>query len=96
MNKQGNLTQAIIHLGTREHLVVEGKCKKVIKQIKALVHEEVSCTMLATSLVFVFVANKFFCPDTCSMRMVKALGTFERKQIMPSDGQIHNFLFSQC
>ncbi len=30
------------------------------------------------------------------MRMVKGCGTFERKQTMPNDGQIHNPLFSQC
>ncbi len=93
VHKQENLTPTIIHLGTHEHLVVEGKCKKVVKQIKALVHEEVSCTLLATPLVFVFVANKTFCLDTCSMRMVKGCGTFERKQSMPNDAQIHNPLF---
>jgi hypothetical protein len=96
MHKQENLTQATLHLGTHEHLVVEGRCKEVVIQIKALVHEEVSCTMLTTMLVFVFIANKFFCPDTCSMEMVKGLRMSERKQIMPNDGQIHDYLFSQC
>jgi hypothetical protein len=96
VHKQENFTQETIHLGTHEHLVMEGMCKKVIKQTKSLVHEEVSYTLLATPLVFVFVANEFFFPDTCSMRMVKGLGTSKRKQIMPSDGQIHNSLFSQC
>jgi len=75
---------------------MEGRCKKIVKQIKSLVHQEVSYTLLATPLVFVFVANEIFCPDTCSMRMVKGLGTSKRKQIMPSDRQIHNSLFSQC
>jgi hypothetical protein len=84
VHKQENLIPAKISLSTHEHLVVEGRCKKVVKQIKALVHEEVSCTLLATPLVFVFVANKTFCLDTCSMRMVKGCGTFERKQNTPS------------
>ncbi len=54
MHKQGSLAQAIIHLGTHEHLVAKGRCGKVVKQIKALVQEKVFCTPLTIMLV----ANK--------------------------------------
>ncbi len=49
-----------IHLGTHDHLVVEGKCRKDVDQVKALVHEEVSCTPLATQFIIVLVASKMF------------------------------------
>jgi hypothetical protein len=51
MHKQESSIQIAIHLGTHEQ---KGKCKKFIKQIKALVQEKVFCT----SLTIASVANK--------------------------------------
>jgi hypothetical protein len=48
----------MIHLGTHDHLVVEGRCKEVINQVKALVHEKVSCTLSITSSTIALATSK--------------------------------------
>jgi hypothetical protein len=48
----------MIHLGTHDHLVVKGRCKEVINQVKALVHEKVSCTLSITSSTIALAKSK--------------------------------------
>jgi hypothetical protein len=48
----------MIHLGTHDHLVVDGRCKEVINQVKALVHEKVSCTLSITSSTIALATSK--------------------------------------
>lgn len=54
------MIQVAVHLGTHDHLVAEGTCRKVVDQVKALVHEEVSCIPLATQFIIVLAASKMF------------------------------------
>jgi len=48
----------MIHLGTHDHLVVKGRCKEVIDQVKVLVHEKLSCTLLITSSTIDLATSK--------------------------------------
>lgn len=54
------MIHAVIHIGTHGHPIVNGRCRKVIQQIKLLVEEEVFCTPLATMLVIVLATSKTF------------------------------------
>lgn len=60
VHKQVNLIHAVIHLGTHGHRIINGRCRKVIQQVKLLVEEEVFCTPLATMLVIVLATSKTF------------------------------------
>ncbi len=44
IHKLQSLSRTTIHLGTHEHLVVEGMCKESLEEIKVLVEGQVSCT----------------------------------------------------
>ncbi len=60
MHKQENLIWTTIHLGTHDHLVVEGHSRKVVDQVKSLVEGEVSYTMGVSALTIMLVASKTF------------------------------------
>lgn len=47
-----------IHLRAHDHLIVKGTCKEVINQVKALVHEKVSWTLLITSSTIALTTSK--------------------------------------
>jgi hypothetical protein len=50
----------MIHLSTRDHLVAKSQCKEFVEQVKALVKEEVFCTLAGITLAVVLVVNKVF------------------------------------
>jgi hypothetical protein len=61
MHKQENLIQVMIHLGTHDHLMVEGRCSEVVEQAKALLHEDVfHISSIISSTINVLVASKMF------------------------------------
>jgi hypothetical protein len=45
IHKFQSLLRVAIHLGTHEHLVVEGMCKESLEEIKVLVEGQVSSTL---------------------------------------------------
>ncbi len=71
MHKHENLTPTMIHLGMHDHPMAEGHSREFFKQVKSLVEHKVSCTLRATTSSIAFVANFFFSPSTCWMRMEK-------------------------
>jgi hypothetical protein len=50
----------MIHLGTHEHLVVEGMCKESLEEIKVLVEGQVSCTHYAKIFAIPFLVHHLF------------------------------------
>jgi hypothetical protein len=52
------MLKATIHLGVHNHLVVDGKCRKSIKEIKKLIVEEVDRTPYAKIFAISFNASK--------------------------------------
>jgi hypothetical protein len=72
VHKHEYLTWVEIHLGTYDHPMVENMCREVMDQIKALVHENESCTPSA----IVLAISKTFCPNTCSMKIVMGQWNF--------------------
>ncbi len=60
IHKLQSLSRTMIHLGTHEHLVVEGMCKESLEEIKVLVEGQVSCTHYAKIFAIASNANKAF------------------------------------
>jgi hypothetical protein len=58
----------MIHLGTHVHLVVKGKCRNVLEQVKFLVQEEVFHSLSTISSIISLVVSKFFPVQTLVQR----------------------------
>ncbi len=60
MHKQENLNQTIIHLGTHDHPLVEGRSRIFFDQVKSMVKEEVFHTLGANVSAIVLATSKTF------------------------------------
>ncbi len=60
IHKFQSLLRVAIHLGTHEHLVVEGMCKQSLEEIKVLVEGQVSCTLDAKCFAITLNGSKSF------------------------------------
>ncbi len=60
VHKQINLTWTMIQLGTHYHLVVNGRCRKFVPQVKHVFHEEVSHSPFVTNSIITLGASKTF------------------------------------
>jgi hypothetical protein len=60
MHKQANLIQMVIHLGTHDHPIIEGKCKIVMEQVEFLVQDKVFHSLSTTLLAISLATNKTF------------------------------------
>jgi hypothetical protein len=58
IHKLQSLSRVAIHLGTHEHLVVKGMCKKSLEKIKVSVEDQVSCTLDAKIFAIALNASK--------------------------------------
>jgi hypothetical protein len=59
-HKQVDLIQVAIHLRTHDHLIVEGKCRNVVEQVKFLVQDKVFHNLSITLSIISLVTNIFF------------------------------------
>jgi hypothetical protein len=78
VHKLHSLSRMAIHLGIHNHLIMDGKCKESLEEIRRLIVEEVNHTPdMKMSLIFLSVSKTFWL-DICLMIVTMLKWSFSK------------------